>query len=57
MKQKLKGGAEWDVFTKWRKSLCYTQRSGVCAKVKRRARRRLRHECNLELRSELLNVA
>ena len=38
----LRGGAEQDVFSGWRKVLCYTLRSGVCRDVKRQYNRRLR---------------
>ena len=37
-----KGGAEHDVFSRWRKLLCYTQRPGVCKFIKRQYNRRLR---------------
>lgn len=39
-------GDEQDVFSKWRSMFCYTQRPGVTSKVKRKARRRERHEAN-----------
>jgi hypothetical protein len=42
-KTKLKTGDEWDVVTGWRKYLCWTKRPGACKKVKRRIRRRDRH--------------
>jgi hypothetical protein len=35
-------GDEYDVFTRWRKVLCWTKRAGATAKVKRGYRRRLR---------------
>ena len=35
-------GAEHDVFSRWRRRFCYTQRSGVCAAIKRQYRRRCR---------------
>ena len=38
----LKGGGEQDVFSGWRKVLCYTSRSGVCKAVKRQYSKRLR---------------
>ncbi len=56
MKQILKGGGEHDVLSKARKVYCYTQRAGVCAKIKRKARRRLRHELNSEARHELFEA-
>lgn len=39
-----KSGDEQDVTSQWRKVYCYTQRPGVCAKVKRAMRRRERHD-------------
>lgn len=41
---------ELDVFTGWRKMLCYTQRPGVCKRIKRSYRRRVRHMTNVILR-------
>jgi len=38
----LRGGTEMDVFTGWRRMLCYTQRAGVCKDAKRTYSRRLR---------------
>ncbi len=49
MKQKLNGGAEHDVIGKGRHMYCYTKRAGVCANIKRKARRRLRQESKVEL--------
>lgn len=37
-----KGGDEEDVFSGWRRVLCYTQRPGVTKKIKRKYNRRLR---------------
>lgn len=37
-----KGGDEEDVFSGWRRVLCYTKRSGVCKSIKRKYNRRLR---------------
>ena len=45
--------AEDDVFTKWRHQYRYTQRAGVCAKIKRGARRRERREAKVSIRVEL----
>lgn len=42
--RRIDGGAEQDVHTPWRKLLCYTQRAGVTAKIKRATRRRERRE-------------
>lgn len=54
------GGYTWqnratenDVFTKWRHLYCYTQRAGVCAKIKRGARRRERREAKAAIRIEM----
>lgn len=45
-------GAENDVFYA-RRIYCYTQRAGVCAKVKRGARRRERREAKVAIRIEM----
>jgi hypothetical protein len=52
------GGYGWrnratedNVFGHWR----YTQRAGVCAKIKRGARRRERREAKVEIRATLMN--
>lgn len=37
-----KGGLEQDVFSSWRKVLCYTSRPGVCKQAKRSYARRMR---------------
>lgn len=42
MKEPAKGGLEQDVFSAWRKFLCYTQRPGVCKKAKKQNNRRFR---------------
>lgn len=44
---------EQDVHTGWRKVYLWTQRTGATAKVKRRTRRRERHEARAELRSDV----
>ena len=44
--------AEQDAFTGWRKVLCYIQRPGVVAKIKRGANRRERQQVRRELRNE-----
>ena len=49
MKRPPKGGLEQDVFTGWRKVLCYTQRAGICKWVKAKANRRERREARLEV--------
>jgi hypothetical protein len=43
--------AEADAFTSWRHVLCYMQRSGVRAGIKRQARRRERRETRQLIRS------
>lgn len=45
-----RGGAEEDVFTGWRRVLCYTLRPGVCKRVKRSYWRRFRRLVKRELR-------
>ncbi len=55
-KQKLKYGDEWDVFTGWRKLLCYTKRAGVCKRTKRKANRRFRREFRKELRFWMMDL-
>ena len=37
-----KGGAEWDCFTNWRKLLCYMQRPGAKASIRRGYNKRAR---------------
>jgi hypothetical protein len=49
-RRRITGGDEQDVHTPWRKALCYTQRAGVTAKVKRMTRRRERREARKALR-------
>jgi hypothetical protein len=39
----VRGPAEQDVLTSWRRRFVWTGRAGACAAVKRRARRRERH--------------
>lgn len=46
----VKGGAEEDVFSGWRKVLCYTSRPGVCKRVKRGYNKRVRRAAKMELR-------
>lgn len=42
MRVALKIGLDWDVFSGWRRMLCYTMRPGVCKKAKRAYNRRVR---------------
>ena len=43
-REKLKGGDEYDILTRARRRYCYTNKPGVCRKVKRRFNRRMRRE-------------
>lgn len=43
-------GAEWDVFTRWRKLLCYTQRPGVTKNIKSQFNRKARAREKRQLR-------
>jgi hypothetical protein len=52
-RQKLKNAAEWDVFSGWRRWLCYTSKAGVCKSVKRDVNKRARQEAKQEIESEL----
>ncbi len=45
-----KGGDEPDVFTGWRRVMCWTQRAGACRSAKRSYNRRLRSLARLVLR-------
>lgn len=46
----MRDGDEQDVHTRWRALYCWTQRAGATAKVKRRTRRRERHEAAQAIR-------
>ena len=46
----MKGGAEMDVFSRWRKVMCYMSRPGVCKRVKRGYNKRVRRAAKMELR-------
>lgn len=48
----IKGCAEEDVFTSWRKRYLWTQHAGACKKVKRRANRRERREGKITIFKE-----
>lgn len=50
--RKMKNAAEYDVHTKWRHLLCWTQKPNSTAKIKRNSRRRERHEAKAELRND-----
>jgi len=43
-KRLIRTGDEQDVLTGWRAVYCWTKRAGATSRVKRRARRRERHE-------------
>lgn len=49
-REKIKGGDEQDVFSGWRRVLCYTQRSGVTKAIKAKFNRRVRREQRVDLR-------
>jgi hypothetical protein len=51
----LKGGAEYDVFSGWRRVLCYTSRSGVCSAIKRKYVKRLRQVHKREVEHAIEN--
>lgn len=46
----MKGGAEMDVFSGWRKVMCYLSRPGFCKWVKRGYNKRARRAAKMELR-------
>lgn len=47
-----KSGADWDVFTGWRRLLCYTQRAGVTKQVKAAYNKRDRLRARQQLRGD-----
>lgn len=49
----MKGGFEQDIFTGWRKVLCYAQRAGVCKKAKKKYNKRVRRHVKRDIRSKL----
>jgi hypothetical protein len=49
----MKCGDEFDVFSRWRHLLCYTQHPGVTKKVKRRYNKRSRHDAKIKIQGEL----
>lgn len=53
MKRRVIKADEWDVVTGWRRHLCYMQRAGVVAGIKRRMRRRERHDARDTLRRDV----
>lgn len=50
IKRIIRGSDEQNVLTRWRRVYVYTQRSGVCHRVKRTARRRERHDAARRIR-------
>lgn len=48
-KMPAKGGFEHDVFSKWRRVLCYTSRPGVCKRAKRKYNKRMRKAAKRDL--------
>ena len=52
MKRPIKNADEEDAFTAWRHLYCYLGRAGVRSRIKRRYRRRERHEAKDQIRKE-----
>lgn len=50
MKRRAIKADEHDVVSGWRRYLCYMQRAGVVSRIKRRMRRRERHEAQHRIR-------
>jgi hypothetical protein len=48
-REKMTNGAEYDVFSSWRKYLCYTSKPGVCKKIKRQFNKRVRRQAKQDL--------
>jgi hypothetical protein len=53
MKRPIRGAAEEDTFTPWRRVYCYLARPGVTSKIKRGYRRGERHQAKAEIRREV----
>jgi len=51
-REKIKGGDEQDVFSGWRRLLCYTGRPGVTKAIKSKFNRRIRKEAKRAAFSE-----
>lgn len=49
-REKIKGGDEQDVFSGWRRVLCYTKRPGVTKAIKAKFSRRVHREQKVSLR-------
>ena len=48
----IKSSEEQDVYTRWRRLLCWTQRAGAVKKVKRRTHKRERREAKVDIRNQ-----
>ena len=48
----IKSSDEQDVYSKWRRLLCWTQRAGAVKKVKRRTHKRERREAKVDIRNQ-----
>jgi hypothetical protein len=53
-RERLKGGAEQDAFSGWRRVLCYMRKPGVVAGIKRQFNKRVRRISRAEIRQELV---
>jgi hypothetical protein len=51
----VRGAAENDVYTGWRRMLCWTQRAGAVKSVKKSTHRRERRERQTEVETEYLS--
>jgi hypothetical protein len=51
-RQAVKGWAEQDAYTSWRKFYCYLQRAGAVKAIKRDTHRRVRREAKTEIHQE-----
>jgi hypothetical protein len=53
MKRIIKGSAEQDAYTAWRRLYCYTQRAGVVKSIKRMTHKRERRESKRWIEEQL----
>lgn len=53
IKRIIKDGDEQDIYTGWRRVLCWTSRAGAVKKVKKRTHRRERRDGDKELERQL----
>ena len=51
-KRPIRGWAQQDAFTGWRKMMCYLKRAGATSSIKREARRRERHDAKKSIRKD-----